>query len=359
MRGGRRRSGMGWRGPRRGSVVVLAALLMTMAALVIGVATDLSRLMAMKNELQTVADAAALGAVTRLGDAPDMAKNEATALLAANRVTAAASVMADSVRLGVWDPAQRRFLPPPGSVWTADAVRVVASAPASLLFGPLIGMRSTTLRAVATGWQAPVEEAFCVKPWFILAQDLMAMAGKPGEPLGELEPDDVRKLRDTVNGKHYGELNSRDGGKMKVHAISLPAFEDGGTGSNSGAAFRASIPKCHRLKVGWTVAGVNGEKVGPTVQGAADFCQPLQDDICYNGKGGIGIPVSVPVFDVLPGEVDQKSTFVVKGLIGFMFTGMVEKGPDAGTISGYVIGVQGAGGYTTGPSTEWRPMLVR
>lgn len=359
MRGARRHEGMGWREARRGSVVVLAALLMTMAALVIGVGTDLSRLMAMKNELQTVADAAALGGVARLGDAPDLAANEARSLVAANRVSAATSVAADSVRLGTWDPDQRAFLPPPGSPWTADAVRVVASAPAPLLFGPLLGMRGTTLRAVATAWQAPVEEAFCVKPWFILAQDLMTMAGKPGEPLDELEPDDVRKLRDTVTGKHYGELNSRDGGKMKVHAISLPAFEDGGTGSNSGDQFRESIPKCHRLRVGWTVAAVSGEKVGPTVQGAEAFCQPLQDDICYNGKGGIGIPVSVPVFDVVPGEVDVKSTFVVKGLIGFMFTGMKQKGSDAGEISGYVIGVQGTGGYTTGPSTEWRPMLVR
>lgn len=341
---------------RRGAALVMATLAITGVMVMIAATTDISRLMAVKNELQTAVDAAALAVTDRLADTPPTASLVASAIARANAVTGNTTITVDSVRLGTWDPEAGKFLPI-ADPWAADAAQVVASTSARFMFGRLLGGDGARVRVRAIAWQAPVEETWCAKPWFLFSEDVLALIGKEGGRWEEISHEDVRKLRDTTKGKKWAELQESGKGGVKGHAVSLPAFEDGGTGSNSGAQYRQSISECHQLRVGWTVAPISGEKVGPTVQGAADLCKPLADDICYNGKGGIGIPVAIPVFDLT--EVEGKSRFVVKGIVGFMLTGVIEKGNDAGNVSGFLIGLQGTGGRAAGPSGVSRPMLVR
>ena len=341
---------------RRGAALVMTTLAITGVMVMIAATTDISRLMAVKNELQTAVDAAALAVTDHLADTPPTAPLVASAIARANVVTGNTPITVDSVRLGTWDPDAGRFLPV-ADPWQADAAQVVVSTPARYMFGRLLGTAGTSLRVRAVAWHAPVEETWCAKPWFLLSEDVLALMGKGGATWEDVSHEDVRKLRDTTKGKKWTELQEKGKNGLKGHAVSLPALEAGGSGSNSGADYRESISQCHTLRIGWTVAPISGEKVGPTVQGAQALCKPLMDDVCYNGAGGVGVPVAIPVFDLA--EIQGKPYFVVKAIVGFMLTGVVEKGGDAGNITGYLIGLQGTGGRAAGPSGATRPMLVR
>lgn len=341
---------------RSGAALIVTTVAITGVMLLLAATTDVSRLMAVKNELQTAADAAALSVTHRMMEDPTIAPSAAGTMARVNTVTGESDITVDSVRLGTWDPESRAFMPV-ADPWAADAVQVVVSTPVRYMFGRLLGSDGTRMRVRAVAWQAPMEQSWCATPWFLVAEDVMALIGKDGSGWDDLSHEDVRKLRDTTKGKRWTRLHDKANKGGKGHAVSLPAFEDGGNGSNSGARYRQSIAACNTLKVGWTVAPISGKKVGPTVQGASQLCKPLLDDVCYNGKGGIGVPIAVPVFE--RAEIEGQSRYRVKGIVGFMFTGIIERGRDAGTVSGFLIGMQGTGGLSSSPSALSRPLLVR
>lgn len=340
---------------RRGSVLVITTVAMTGVMVLVTAGADVSRLMTAKNELQTAADAAALAVADRLMEAPTSA-HLAAAIARENAVTGSSAVRVDSVRLGQWDPAQRRFVPT-SDPWLADAATVVVSTPVRYVFGRMLGAEARTVKVRATAWLAPVNETWCAKPWFLSAEDVLELLGKRGGSWEDITYSDARQLRDTTKGKKWTTLQEKGKGGFKGHAISLPAYEAGGDGSNSGARYRESIPECHRLEVGWHVSPIPGEKVGPTRQGLEQLCKPLAEGVCYNGRGGVGVPVAIPVFD--PAQSAGSDRYRVKGIIGFMLTGMEEKGNNAGDIYGYLIGLQGSGGVASGPSAITQPKLVR
>jgi len=338
-------------------MLVTMAVTMTGVLVVAAAGSDLSRLMTVKNELQTAADAAALAAGDHMVKGiPTTSSNEALAITAANAVSGNGRVTLDSIRFGSWDPVQRTFTAV-ADPWLADAVRVVVSTPTKSLFARLLDMPDGRMKVRAVSWQAPVGETWCAKPWFVLSKDVLGLLGKSGSTWTDVTYEDVRQLRDTSKAKRQMQLAEKGKDGLRGHAISLPALEDGGGGSNSGDTYRSSIPKCHRLRPGWHVVPVSGEKIGPTVQGGAEFCKPLLGDVCYNGSGGVGMPAAIPVFDLA--EIDGKSVYRVRAVIGFMVTKVIEQGSGAGDVHGYVIGLQGSGGVTTAPTGMTRVRLVR
>lgn len=131
-----------------GAVAIIAAgslfAMVGMGALVV----DGSNLYLVQNELQTMADEAALAAARHGATDTDRARAAARRLLEryAEPDAAEARVTTDQLEFGAWDAARRTFQPGAGQ---PDAVAVTTRRAVTTFFAGLIGVRSVTLEAAA------------------------------------------------------------------------------------------------------------------------------------------------------------------------------------------------------------------
>ncbi|MGI9077794.1 MAG: pilus assembly protein TadG-related protein [Gemmatimonadaceae bacterium] len=171
------------RGSRRGAVLVMVAVLLTVLLGFGAFAIDLSQVMAHRSELQRAADAAALAAVVQLTtSAPDSADEVARAYSAANPVMGNAPTVV-SAEYGRWngitfDSFPCSFQPTgcvTGDAYGAGAFRLRVSSVSPAIFGQLLGVVSSTVKAEAVAWTSPnVEVTDCLKPVVMPYQALTA-----------------------------------------------------------------------------------------------------------------------------------------------------------------------------------------
>lgn len=145
---------------RKGAVLVLAAILMTMVLAITALAVDLSYIALSKSQLQNTADAAALAGCFQLSSGPATIRSAATSIAAKNKAGGyVIKVRYDDIELGKWDKESASFEVLSGSdESSANAVRVTCylsssrKTPVNLFFAPVFGKDSTdiTVHAIAT-----------------------------------------------------------------------------------------------------------------------------------------------------------------------------------------------------------------
>ena len=158
---------------RRGAVIVMVGIMMVTLVSISAISIDFSRLWALRNELQTAADAGAHAGAIQL-QPPNNAGNTVAAATAYANVNKAmqGTVTVDSVELGDWDDVARTFTA--GAAHT-DAVRVVVSRQSTGLIMGLVGVSAPRLKARAVAWaDAPVNNSSgCIKPMAIPFAQMM------------------------------------------------------------------------------------------------------------------------------------------------------------------------------------------
>src|SRR5690349_12618084 len=151
---------------RKGVIIVIFAIMMVVLMGAAAMSIDMSRVWAMRNELQTSADAAALAGAIQLTPPfdPAYASDSATSYARRNRVLSDFPAV-DVVQVGVWDDSLTTFT---SGATPTNAVRVVVSHATNGLIIGMLGITAPRVHANAIAWaNAPVPAANCVKPWSI------------------------------------------------------------------------------------------------------------------------------------------------------------------------------------------------
>lgn len=321
---------------RRGVFVIIFGILFIGLMGAAAVSIDMSRIWAIRNELQTSADAAALAGAIQLTPPHDTVytADSARAFAQGNQVLASIPTV-DSVQIGVWDDELATFT---DGGRPANAVHVVVSHPTNNLFIGMLGVAAPRVKARATAWaNAPVPVAQCVKPWSVPYVTLMSRINvargiNPPNSAQNLtrpfDPNlDMAALSSMTEAQRTFSLkigsgtvdDDAAGGTMpgNYNAVQLPRVWDGASGtpnpegspSSGGAAYRANIagpPPCYSIGVGDSLETEPGNMVGPTIQGVTqgdgvcstlvgeDTSMPVTDSRygdCLDGEGNVGVTV--------------------------------------------------------------------
>ena len=313
---------------RRGAVVVMLGIMIVALVSVTAVAIDFSRLWALRNELQTSADAGAhAGAIQLLP--PNNAGNtiSAATAYATSNLAMTRTVTVDSVILGDWDNIARTFTPLPTATHT-DAVSVTVSRASSGLIMALLGVGPPRLKARAIGWaDAPVvTSAGCIKPVAVPFTQLMwrinVHRGIPNTPdsagmyrpfdadsdmvaLSEMDSTERTFSLKIGSGALSDTLGSMSGNYQAVKlgkywsiadsAVASPGPDNGGANAYKG---HLSGITCHTLQVGDSLETEPGNMVGPTICGAWPGAQgcggTTGPGICSMIRGDKADPLNTP-----------------------------------------------------------------
>lgn len=371
---------------RRGAITVLVGIMMVTLLFFAAIAIDATRIFATKNQMQAMADAAAMaGAIQMLRDS-SATPDSALVYAERNGLSLAAG---DSIvtTVGIWDAAARQLV----TGDPADAVHVVVVHRVPFILAQILGTASIDLRSSAVAWSsAPVVESRgCIKP---LALPFSYVRDKlPGAPSSELSQDDIREIRAKTPGELEGEFEMarrRDNDLTdKYFAITLPPTKraSGDAPEASQGSYQQYIGKCKTtaLRPGDEVTAVKGSQSGQrdsTVQGFHDLCQAtvanggmggsfnLGVGICYKDGSPVGMPVKVAFWDNTPAfDGNNVGTLTVKMVGAFVVTrvdpGKDSTDEDAGqskaTLRGYLTTLPDYGVVGNTVTTLRRPVLVR
>lgn len=184
---------------RRGATTVFVAVLSVVLVGMTALAVDLSRLRTGVNELQTVADAAALNGALLLQNSPAATQESAIATFGGRNEAfgARAALSASDVEPGVWNPTTNSFTP---NTWTsANAVRVTARGTARLLFGRFLSGTTPTPSRRAVAWVANVTGTDCLRPWGI-SRSVIESAASVADITTQAGINSIRTLLATPSG---------------------------------------------------------------------------------------------------------------------------------------------------------------
>jgi hypothetical protein len=343
-------------------VLVLTAVAMTGLMVVTAFAVDLSRLYVLRTELQTAADAAALAAAVRLNSDRANAELSARAAVQANPSLAGAADV-DAVRIGVWDP-QAGVFSGGASLDTADAAQVTVGRTTSYLFARFIAEGPVRLTARATAWAGAPAMRACVLPWFILHHDYMAALGKAHKDT--LTYEDIRSLRNPANKRPITVRLNRKAMKSPepgwFYGMILPPPMSGLPSGSGPVAYRRNIDDCTLIKRKWVAKteqlSTAATQTWPGLQ--VDVCARLENGVCYNESGGVGVRVNVSIFCTGPEHQPPTMWFEVEWITGLEITGGRQTA-DYTEITGYLIAATGTGevGKVVGPTGIVRSILVQ
>jgi Flp pilus assembly protein TadG len=294
--------------------------LMSVFVLAAAFAADIGRVYAVKAQLQTAADAAALAAIKVQADGLGSAAavegiNYVTFHPVMGRSNIAAADAVDSV--GSWTMATSTWTPDPDQNWNTgtnattgemrDAVKVVIHHDVPFTFGKLLGWGSHTVTAEAIAIWGTANASTCVRPWAIPYQKMIDQLWLTRDPLTKptdittysLTQQDMADLSTWTYGNHPVTLTINDNaddpytGPNEFYAIKIPAayLADGTANpvNNGGADYRSEIAaqSCAALAalypsntdptihIGDYLTAENGKMLGPTQQGITGQGQTL------------------------------------------------------------------------------------
>jgi Flp pilus assembly protein TadG len=281
---------------RKGVIIVIFGIMMVVLMGAAAMSIDMSRIWAMRNELQTAADAAALAGAIQLTppyDA-DFASDTANSYARRNLVLGALPSV-DQVQLGVWDDSAATFT---NGATPTNAVRVIVSHTTSGLIMGMLGVTTPTVHADAIAWaNAPVPAATCVKPWSIPYVTLMYRINlkrnlNPPNSSANLTRTfdqnlDLAALNSMTEAERTftlkmgpGKVNDdAAGGTMpgNFNPVKLPRVWDAATGTsdpegsppNGAAAYEANVggATCHTISVGDSLETETGNMPNATIDG--------------------------------------------------------------------------------------------
>jgi Flp pilus assembly protein TadG len=373
---------------RKGIFVVLFGILFMSLMAAAAMSIDFARVWAMRNELQTSADAAALAGAVQLSTPGKNTDPEVQA--EAYRVGLANLAMGvvpgiDNVTLGKWDD-----LATPQTFTTGvppfNAVSVTVSHSTRGLIMGALGVTAPTVHAKAIAWtDAPISNANCIRPWAIpyevlmgkinpLRTDDISISGSPytrenlTRPFDQTRDLAILRSADPSLRTFSLKLGQNDNNKTTVEdgtivngqpgnfqAVVLPKIWDFTTQSptipkpnGGGSEYADAImgKNCYKLSVGDSLATESGNMVGKTVNATDmqnnqtapygvctsivnDKSSPLNGN-CNNAQGGVGVPIKA-AFYYCPSACGGKSTVAVKLLGSFTLKKIYPNGDTGNT----------------------------
>jgi Flp pilus assembly protein TadG len=362
---------------RRGAAAALF-LVMTVALLgVMAVTIDVTRLMAIRAELQTAADAAALaGVIELLNDGGDTSRDTAIAYGLRNTAETDAVVIApEDVTFGTWDPYTSTFTELPGAAG-ADAMAVIARKQVGNWFAWALNILDAGAGVRAIAWaEAPIDETNeCVKPWAI-PEDMLEMDGIEG--ISQNDVDMAIALRKqfilkSASGQTAVDLYAESGFPSFFYPVILPpSFKCGTNGverceageyhdvSGGANVYRTNIATCNNDLVGYqdSLTVEPGNMPGPTVQGARDFCPRIDGTYCLNDDGTIGVPMVAAFWNKDDNPIGRTTVEVAR--MGCFNLREVYPEGSHGVIIGEIVKCQSPGEVGTQATNLFKPILVR
>jgi Flp pilus assembly protein TadG len=322
---------------RRGSVLVLVALMLTALMAVAAIGADIGRFYVVAAELQTSADASALMGASVLQRTPSdfeaMLDDSVTAWASnTNRADGASMTIArDSVTVGVWIPGQG------GAAGTfsatsaglrPNAVRVSAAAHPRGVFSQLIGRTSgLPMSRWAIAWIANIS-LNCTRPWAVQYRPLVEQVNGNADTTQELDMSKFlgyQKLSESARTMviHNEETTGTPPTDEGVwNAYNLPSGPNGGANSGK-TTYQDQIENCNGIAMNadaangnlqpsngvgscgagtivcWTAEAISGSNKGPGICGAflagdatcwdkAGTTAGVVIDVAYANKTGNG-----------------------------------------------------------------------
>ena len=362
---------------RRGAAAALF-LVMTVALLgVMAVTIDVTRLMAIRAELQTAADAAALaGVIELLNDGGDSSRDTAIAYGLRNTAETDAVVIApEDVTFGTWDPFTSTFTELPGAAG-ADAMAVIARKQVGNWFAWALNILNAGAGVRAIAWaEAPIDETNdCVKPWAI-PEDMLETDGFEGISQNDVDMAIALRKRfilKSASGQTAVDLYAESGFPSFFYPVVLPPmFKCGTQGtercdsgeyqdvSGGAAVYRENIASCNPDYVGSqdSLLVEPGNMPGPTVQGARQFCPRIDGTYCLNDDGTIGVPMIAAFWNKDSNPIGRTTVEVAR--MGCFELMEVYPEGSHGVIIGEIVKCQAPGEVGNHATNLVKPILVR
>jgi Flp pilus assembly protein TadG len=384
---------------RRGAIALFTTLLFLALVGLAAVTIDLSRAWFQRNEMQTMADAAALaGAVQLIRTPANKAADSAAWIGNKNRVLGRGLTLTASppdIVYGNWDRVNKQFINPNQAPDKADAIQVTVVDSTHFLIANRLRWSRYAVRVQAVAWSgAPVSQTECMKPWAmsqtILVDSINSWLNNPQRGVArDLTAADLQALRDMETAKSnklnfklfLGDPNSADQlNSGNYYAVNLPPLNKGGGGSAYeqqivGVDKKTGKKLCESVTVGDTLITKPGGMVGPTNAGMAGSASGKQgpDGMCSDKfalpacKNDDGTPIDVKSAFWSQTTNKGNGTFyaTVKVIGSFTLTGYYaddDKGTavdEAGTIMGRFKPITEMGPVGTATTTLVRPLLVK
>jgi hypothetical protein len=324
---------------RRGSTLVLVALMLGAFMGVAAIAADIGRFYVVAGELQTAADAAALkGAGTLQFLTSNYASTVDTVMRFASSTNRADGdsvvIAADSINVGFWTPgsggAEGSFVSPAPVGSRPNAVSVKAYGAPRGVFAQMIGRTAglrLTRRAIA--WVGNVS-LNCTRPWALSYLPLVQKVNLNSDTTKDLNMASfVTYANSSVANRTMVMKNSVTGGTWPTDdgtwtAYNLPSLDNGG--ANAGQpTYQSQITKCSNIAVNsdagngdiqpsngngpcgagtvvcWAIEAMSGLNSGPQQAQGPGICdfQP-NDATCYDKQSGAaGATVDVTFANIL------------------------------------------------------------
>jgi hypothetical protein len=283
---------------RRGSTLVLVALMLGACMGVAAIAADIGRFYVVTGELQTSADAAALKGVAVLQKATAnyaSTVDDSVTLWASttNRSDGDSVVISpDSIDTGWWDPDARRFGATPVGE-RPNAVSVKAYGSPRGVFAQLIGRKTgLALERRAVAWIANISSS-CTRPWALPYLPLVQKVNLNSDTTKDLDMGKFTTYANTSVANRTlilrpGVLPPLNPDNGTWTAYNLPSNNNGG-GNSGSTTYQSQIANCNNIAINSDAA--NGQVQpsqgnGPCTAKSTVVCWAI-DAIQGNQKGNI------------------------------------------------------------------------
>ena len=318
---------------RRGSTLVLVALMLGAFMGVAAIAADIGRFYVVTGELQTGADAAALkgAAVLQKLTASYASTVDDSVMLWArttNRSDGDSLVIpAADIDVGWWDPSLRSFSTAVPAGQRPNAVSVKASGNPRGVFAQMIGRTAgLPLQRSAIAWIANISSS-CTRPWALPYLPLVLKVNGNTDTTKDLDMGKFTAYANTLPGNRTMVINSvlnppsgvtTDG---QWTAFNLPSGPNGGANSGQ-TTFESQITSCNNIAVNsnaangniqpsngngpcgngtvvcWTTGAINGISGGPSAGPGVCSFRASPDATCYTSSGVAGVTTDITYANV-------------------------------------------------------------
>lgn len=368
---------------RRGSVLVLVALMLTALMGIAAIAADIGRFYVVASELQTGADAAALMGAAVLQLTPSSFESTVDDSVTAwsartNRADGASlNIARDSISVGYWMPgldgATGSFVATPAGM-TPNAVRVIAAGHPRGVFSQLIGRTSgLPMSRQAIAWIGKIS-LNCTRPWALQYAPLVQQVNGNADTTQDLDMSKFLAYQQLSEAARTMVIHSdittgsppADDGVW--NAYNLPTNSNGGANSGQ-TTYQDQILNCNNFALNadaangnlqpssgvggcgagtvicWTIDAISGQTTGPSGKQGAGICGTFVsgDATCWDKAGTTaGVTVDIAYANKVgngSGAIDFKYVGESKLLCFFKSTTDVCNAiPNGRPKTGYTIG---------------------
>ena len=320
---------------RRGSILVMVALMLGVLMTVTAIAADIGRFYAVAAELQTAADAAALKgasvlqmATANFGTTID--DSVTTWAAATNRSDGkSVTISRDSIDVGFWDPVAKTFTINLAAGVRPNAVRVFASGAPRGTFAQVIGRTlGLPMARRATAWIGNIS-LNCTRPWGLNYLPLVQAVNGNSDTTKDLDMTkflDYQKLpvAQRIMIMHNSEVTSGNPPDNGVWtAYNLPSNTQNG-GANSGSTtYQQQIAACNNIAINsdagngniqpstgngncgagtvvcWAIEAIDGMNQGQISGPGICTFQGSNDATCYDSQGSAGVVTDITYGNVV------------------------------------------------------------